>query len=72
MGIKPLLPLKKSQLVEYMTEKGLNWMEDNSNEKRDYKRNRIRLDLVPLLEDLSGGEDALIRYVNTVPLTYWQ
>jgi tRNA(Ile)-lysidine synthase TilS/MesJ len=59
--LKPLLRVSKSDLVDYLTRSGLRWMEDPSNAKREYKRNRVRLDLVPLLEDLAGGKAALDR-----------
>lgn len=59
---KPLLRLSKSDLVDFLSRSGLRWMEDPSNAEREYKRNRVRLDLVPLLEDLAGGKTALDRY----------
>lgn len=53
--IKPLLPFSKSELIEYMMNKKLTWREDKSNESTKYKRNEIRLELIPLLEKLAGG-----------------
>lgn len=57
--IRPLLRLTKDQLRMYMTTRGLEWREDESNESRKYKRNTVRLDLIPLMETLAGGADAL-------------
>lgn len=60
--IKPLLSASKSELLAYMTGRGLLWREDASNQERAYTRNRVRLDLVPLLRSLAGGERALHRW----------
>ncbi len=57
--MKPVLHLPKAQLVQYLQHRGLDWREDSSNQKRVYQRNRVRLDLMPLLADLAGGQDAL-------------
>ena len=55
--IRPLLHMKKSQLMGYLTDIDQTWMEDPSNSDTKYKRNRVRLQLIPLLEELS--EEAL-------------
>lgn len=60
--LKPLLPLTKAEIQRYLRGAGHAWREDNSNQDRKYKRNRVRLDLVPLMAALAGGEDALYRY----------
>lgn len=39
--------------------KGIAWREDVSNADRKYKRNAVRLDLVPVMTDLAGGTEAL-------------
>lgn len=59
--IRPLLDLSKSSLVQYLESKQLEWREDKSNQERDYKRNRVRLDLMPLMEDLAGNKETLER-----------
>ena len=57
--VKPLLELSKQQLVDYMRCRALPWREDASNLSRKYKRNAVRLDLLPLMAQLSGGAQAL-------------
>lgn len=57
--LRPLIGISKAQAVHYLETRGLQWREDPSNQSRVYKRNRVRLDLVPLLAELSGGDAAL-------------
>ena len=59
--IKPLLSITKEELTRYLVDRNLEWFEDASNSKRIYKRNRIRLDVLPLLEQEFGGESAMRR-----------
>lgn len=47
--IRPLLPFQKEQLVDYLKENKLKSRRDHSNSSRRFLRNRIRLDLIPLL-----------------------
>ena len=56
---RPLLDLNKETLLRYMIERDLAWSEDSSNQERKYKRNKIRLDLIPLMSEICGSESAL-------------
>lgn len=56
---RPVLHLSKQQIEDYLTRRGLEWRVDSSNESREYKRNQVRLDLLPLMEQLAGGKAAL-------------
>ncbi len=47
--IRPLLYFRRSELIEYLSEQRLSWVEDSSNLNRDMTRNRIRHDLIPRL-----------------------
>lgn len=62
--LKPLLFVSKSKIMEYMSLNKFEWREDSSNLSRKYKRNEIRLDLIPLMEKLAGGESALKKRLN--------
>lgn len=49
--IRPLLEERKSALLAYLEKNQLSWCLDSSNQQRTFLRNRVRLDLLPLLED---------------------
>src|SRR5262249_35002132 len=53
--IRPLLRVPHADLVAYLRERGLTWVEDPSNAAPKYLRNRMRHELLPLLNDLAGG-----------------
>jgi tRNA(Ile)-lysidine synthase len=48
--IRPLLGVARDELAAYLAERGLTWREDASNQDTAFLRNRIRHDLLPLLE----------------------
>ncbi len=51
--IRPLLNCRKTELQEYLKTNQLTWMEDTSNQSTAYMRNRVRIELIPLLEELT-------------------
>ncbi len=48
--IRPLLETWRSAIESFAKENGIPYLLDSSNLKRDYLRNRLRLDLIPLIE----------------------
>lgn len=48
--IRPLLNVTRAEIELYLTEHGLDWREDASNQDTSFLRNRIRHELLPLLE----------------------
>ena len=51
MGIvRPLLSVTRKEVEKYLKEKKVEFINDSSNYKKIYLRNRIRLELIPLLE----------------------
>ncbi|HXW84919.1 MAG TPA: tRNA lysidine(34) synthetase TilS, partial [Candidatus Binataceae bacterium] len=48
--VRPLLSLRRRDILAYLGELGAEFMEDSSNASRAPLRNRIRHDLLPLLE----------------------
>lgn len=60
--VRPLLDVSKKELVEWAKFRGLTWVEDPSNFSPRHLRNRVRHEVVPLLERLrAGATEALAR-----------
>ena len=60
--IRPLLDIRRAELQHYLRSLGETWREDASNADRTILRNRIRHELVPVLQDIApGGVRALAR-----------
>ena len=51
--IRPLLACTRQELRDFLTRHGLPWREDASNTDPKYLRNRVRNELIPLLNELS-------------------
>lgn len=51
--VRPLLGFSREQLAAYAAEQGLTWVEDSSNQKDAYRRNRLRHQVVPVLQELN-------------------
>ncbi|WP_430112960.1 tRNA lysidine(34) synthetase TilS [Paenibacillus sp. B1-33] len=49
--IRPLLDLRKAEVLQRCDERGIPYVTDSSNAKRSYFRNRMRLDIIPQLEE---------------------
>lgn len=79
--IRPLLEVSRRDLLRYLHERGLAWREDSSNLDTTLLRNRVRHELLPLLETynpsvmkrlastaylLRQDEELLARQVETV------
>lgn len=51
--VRPLLDATRKQIEDYLTQRGQAWVTDSTNNERDAIRNRIRLDVLPLLESIN-------------------
>lgn len=49
--LRPLLDISRADIERYLLARGLSWREDASNSDTAYLRNRIRHQLLPLLEE---------------------
>ena len=52
--IRPLLCLKKEEILAYLKEKDQDWMEDASNEDNTFARNKIRNQVIPALTKVNA------------------
>lgn len=78
--IRPIIELKKAEIIEYANRRNLEWREDHTNAETAFTRNKIRHVVLPLLEQefnpaiidvinrtakLLGGADRFLnRFVN--------
>lgn len=51
--VRPLLRIYKEDIYRYMHDRGHGYCTDSSNLKRTYARNRLRLDVMPLLREFN-------------------
>jgi len=63
---RPLLSLRRNDLETYLREQGQTWRTDASNQKKLYRRNRIRHDVLPYLKAFNPRlEEALAHLADT-------
>lgn len=48
---RPMLSVKKSEILSFLSASGFRWSEDSTNSDTDYLRNRIRHKLIPFLSE---------------------
>ncbi|HRH36895.1 MAG TPA: tRNA lysidine(34) synthetase TilS [Flavobacteriales bacterium] len=53
--IRPLLCVHREEIMDYAREHGIAFREDSSNAELKYQRNRIRHEVLPLLESIRPG-----------------
>jgi tRNA(Ile)-lysidine synthase len=58
--VRPLLALTRSEVRDYLHDRGLEWREDPSNADRRFARARIRHDVLDALRDLSPAAERTI------------
>ena len=56
---KPFLGVRKDEVCQFLDSQSIAWREDASNATDKYKRNKVRHQLIPLLQDMVGGEKVL-------------
>ena len=56
--IRPLIFLKKAETQAYCEESGIGYVTDSTNLDREYTRNKIRLDVVPVLKQINPNFEA--------------
>ena len=53
--VRPLLCVRRDEIIEYLKKRNLKWRVDKSNEDCKYRRNYIRHRLLPALQQQSSG-----------------
>ena len=64
---RPLLPFHRTQILDYLKEKDLDYITDSTNLSSDYRRNFLRNEVLPLLRTRWPGLDtALDRSIRLI------
>ena len=53
--LRPLLSLRKEEILKRLEELGIPYREDSTNRDKSYARNYLRLDILPALEKINAG-----------------
>ena len=65
--LRPLLKLSRQELRDALRQDGIAWREDSSNADKAYLRNRVRTELIPLLEQIApGSEERIFRTAELI------
>ncbi len=60
--VRPLLNIARTEIESYLTGLGITWRTDKTNFETDYLRNKIRLKLLPFLdENFEGWQTAALK-----------
>jgi len=54
--VRPLLAVSREEVLAHLRERGLDWREDPSNADTAHRRNRVRHELIPYLEERFNPE----------------
>lgn len=71
--LRPFLSISRSQLETQAKAWNVSFRHDSSNDKPDYLRNRLRAEVLPLLEDLrTGTTEHIAKWAERMqPLSHW-
>lgn len=65
--IRPLLDASRDDIESYLCEKQLDFVTDSTNLEDDFRRNKIRLNILPLLNrEFPGASDSISRTIDNL------
>ena len=65
--IRPLLEVSRGEIEQYLRARDISWVDDSSNASDAFRRNALRLRVLPGLErDFPGAMDAIVRTARNV------
>jgi len=77
--LRPLLGLERGEIAAWMKKEGHGWREDSSNAQSDCRRNLLRNEVFPLLQQLNPSLIATLRQDirhfaegNAIAESYWE
>lgn len=53
--IRPILCLSRKEIEQYLKENEIEYRNDSTNDSTDYTRNKIRLEIMPILENINDN-----------------
>lgn len=59
--IRPLIDCTRGEVEAYCAERRISYVTDSTNLSRDYVRNRVRLDIVPVLREINPNVHKAVR-----------
>lgn len=63
--IRPLLDVSRAEIQQYAEEYHLQWREDHTNAETQFLRNKIRHELLPVIDGISKeGRSAILKSIN--------
>lgn len=63
--IRPLLGFSREEIHQYALENGIKWREDHTNAETQFLRNKIRHELLPVIDNISKeGRSAILKSIQ--------
>lgn len=63
--IRPLLDKSREEIHQYAIENGIKWREDHTNAETQFLRNKIRHELLPVIDSISKeGRASILKSIN--------
>ncbi len=63
--IRPLLDLSRAEIQQYAIENGIKWREDHTNAETQFLRNKIRHELLPVIDSISKeGRASILKSIS--------
>ncbi|MDU1889557.1 MAG: tRNA lysidine(34) synthetase TilS [Dysgonomonas sp.] len=60
--IRPLLCISREDILEYLEERKLSYVDDSTNNEDTYTRNKIRLNILPMMETINpSAKESIMR-----------
>ena len=68
--VRPLNCLSRDEIIKYLKVKELEYVTDSTNNKDIYTRNKIRLDLIPLLKEINpNASESIMKTISNLKET---
>jgi tRNA(Ile)-lysidine synthase len=63
--VRPLLNVSREEIRQYATENGIEWREDHTNAETQFLRNKIRHELLPVIDGISKeGRASILKSIS--------